>query len=104
MAFWTSLLPPDRVLEVRHEDLVGDVDAQARRIIQFIGLSWNDACLDFFNNDRVVRTASAIQVRQPIFRRPRDDWRRYERFIKPLLQELGSLVDDYERDLAKTGR
>jgi Flp pilus assembly protein TadD len=104
MAYWSRLLPANRLLHIRHEDLTADLEGEVRRILAFIGLPWSDACLDFFKNHRVVRTASAIQVRRPIYRNPVNRWRNYERYLGPLLDELGDLVTDYERELRDQGR
>ena len=73
MAHWRSVLPAGRILDVRYEDVVSDVEQQARRIIAYCGLPWTDRCLSFHETERPVRTASATQVRQPIYnerRRP----------------------------------
>ena len=104
MAYWSQIMPKDRLLQVRHEDVVGDLEGQVRRILEFVELPWNDACLDFFDNHRIVRTASAIQVRRPIFSRPINHWRKYERYLGPLLEELGDLVPQYEREMAQPDR
>jgi Flp pilus assembly protein TadD len=99
MTYWSSLMPAGRILDVRQEDLVDDFEGEVRRILNFIELPWNDACLAFFDNDRIVRTASSIQVRRRIYGRPIDDWRRYERYLGPLLQGLGDLVPSYEGEV-----
>lgn len=88
MRHWRSILPPGRILDVRYEDVVADLEGQARRIIAHCGLPWDDRCLAFHQTDRPVRTASATQVRQPIYRTAIDRWRRYEKFLSPLLAEL----------------
>ncbi len=64
---WRSLLPADRFLELDYEAVVADLEAQARRIVAFCGLPWNDACLEFTAAPRAVRTASAFQVRRPLY-------------------------------------
>jgi tetratricopeptide (TPR) repeat protein len=88
MAHWRRVLPPDRMLEVRYEDVVADLDGQARRIIAYCGLPWDDRCLAFHETDRPVRTASATQVRQPIYTSAIGRWKVYEEFLGPLLREL----------------
>jgi len=92
MDHWRSVLPGDAMLEVQYEDLVSDHEAQARRLIAYCGLEWDDACLDFFKHDRSIRTASVIQVRQPIYKTSLDRWKRYERHLAPLIDVLGDLV------------
>jgi hypothetical protein len=90
MAHWHSALPPGIMLDVRYEALVTDVEAQARQIVAFCGLAWDPRCLAFYATQRPVRTASARQVRQPIYRDAIERWRRYEPWLGPLLDELGS--------------
>ena len=92
MAYWRRVLPEGAFLEVRYEDLVADNEAQARRLIAYCGLEWNDACLESHKTKRSIRTASVTQVRQPIYTSSVERWRKYEAFLKPLLDELGDLV------------
>jgi hypothetical protein len=77
------------MLEVNCEDPVTDLDSQARRIVAFCGLDWNDACLDFNMAQRPVRTASAVRVRQPFYRSSVGRWRSYAALLQPLIAELG---------------
>ena len=88
MAHWRRVLPPGRMLDVRYEDVVADLDGQARRIIDYCGLPWDDRCLSFHETDRPVRTASATQVRQPIYSSAVGRWKVYEEYLGPLLEEL----------------
>ena len=67
MEHWRRVLPAGRILDVRYEDVVADLEGEARRIIAYCGLPWDDRCLSFHATDRPVRTASATQVRQPIY-------------------------------------
>jgi tetratricopeptide (TPR) repeat protein len=89
MAHWRNVLPASRVLDVRYEEVVADLEGQARRIIGYCGLSWDDRCLSFHETDRPVRTASATQVRQPIYKSAIGRWRVYEEHLGPLLGPLG---------------
>ncbi|MGD0133084.1 MAG: tetratricopeptide repeat protein [Bryobacteraceae bacterium] len=89
MAHWRSVLPPGVMLDVSYENVVDDLEGQARRLIHFCGLPWDDRCIAFHRTGRPVRTASAVQVRQPLFRSSLDRWRHYEAFLGPLLAELG---------------
>jgi len=89
MAHWHDVLPPGRILDVRYEELVGDLEGVARRIVTHCGLEWDARCLDFYLTKRPVRTASAAQVRKPIYRNAVGRWRKYEAFLGPLLAELG---------------
>ena len=88
IAHWLKVLPL-RMLQVQYEDLVADLEGQSRRIISFLGLPWNPACLDFHRTERTVQTASDWQVRQPIYTRSVGRWRNYERHLGPLLKALG---------------
>jgi tetratricopeptide (TPR) repeat protein len=88
-AHWHRVLPHGRVLDVRYEEVVTDLEKQARRIIAHCGLPWDDRCLSFHETDRPVRTASATQVRQPIYKSAIGRWRVYERHLGPLLGALG---------------
>ncbi|HKI15970.1 MAG TPA: sulfotransferase, partial [Roseiarcus sp.] len=78
MAHWLTALPKGFMIEVRYEDLVADLEGQTRRMLAHIGLDWDPRCLDFHTTDRTVRTASAAQVRQPIYRTSIERWRAYE--------------------------
>ena len=85
MAHWHRVLPPDRILDVRYEDVVADLEGQARRIIAHCGLDWDPRCLAFHQTERPVRTASAAQVRQPIYNSAVGRWRVHEEALRPLL-------------------
>jgi len=89
MAHWHRVLPPNRILDVRYEEVVGDLECQARRIIAHCGLPWDDRCLSFHETVRPVRTASASQVRRPIYTDAVGRWHVYERELGPLLGALG---------------
>jgi len=88
MAHWRRALPPGRMLEVRYEELVGDPEGVARRLIAHCGLAWDARCLEFHRTERPVFTASAAQVRRPIYKSSIARWRKYEKFIGPLLDAL----------------
>jgi tetratricopeptide (TPR) repeat protein len=101
MSLWTERMG-DKILHVRYEDMVNDFENQAHRIISFLELPWNDSCLKFYENERKVVTASVSQVRKPIYKTSTNRWRKYEPYLKPLLDELGPLVKQYEDELAKS--
>jgi hypothetical protein len=90
-------LPPGTLLEVQYEDLVDDIEGQARRLIEYCGLTWDERCLSFHESERAVRTASVTQVRQPIYRTSVQRWRRYERHLGPLIEALGPDAAGSER-------
>ena len=90
MRHWHHVLPSGRILDVRYEDVVADLEGQARRVIAHCELPWDDRCLAFHKMDRPVQTASATQVRQPIYKTAIGRWHVYEEFLGPLLTELGA--------------
>jgi tetratricopeptide (TPR) repeat protein len=89
MTHWRRVLPPGVLLELQYEDLVDDIEGQARRLIDYCGLPWDERCLSFHESERAVRTASVTQVRQPIYRTSVQRWRRYERHLGRLIESLG---------------
>ena len=89
MAHWRSMLPKDRFIEINYEDLVSNLEPEAHRLIEFLGLPWDDAMLDFHKTERSVRTASAAQVRQGLYQTSVERWKPYAPYIKPLLKALG---------------
>jgi hypothetical protein len=89
MEGWRMLLPPGRMLEVKYEAVVADLEGQARRIVEHCGLDWDPTCLEFHRNSRTVRTASMAQVRRPLYKSSVGRWRAYERFLGPLLGQFG---------------
>jgi tetratricopeptide (TPR) repeat protein len=93
MAHWHRVLPPGTVLDVRYEDVVTDLEGEARRLLDHCGLAWDPRCLAFNETARPVRTASATQVRQPIYGHAVERWRAYEDSLAPLLRELGPSAD-----------
>jgi hypothetical protein len=92
MAHWKRVLPAGAFLEVRYEDVVGDLEGQAKRILSHCELPWDASVLSFHQNERSVRTASGLQVRQPLYASSVARWRRYESHLAPLLKELGPLA------------
>jgi len=87
MWHWSQVLPT-RIFELAYEDLVGDQEAVSRRLIQHCGLPWDDRCLGFYQTSRPVRTASALQVRKPIYGTAIGRWQRYAEHLAPLLDAL----------------
>lgn len=96
MAHWRKVLPADRFIEVNYEDVVSDIEQQSHRLIEFLGLPWDDAVLDFQKASRSVRTASAAQVRQKLYQTSVERWKPYEPYIQPLLSALGLHESDRE--------
>jgi tetratricopeptide (TPR) repeat protein len=86
---------PGAVHRVIYEDLVNDTASEIKRLLAFCGLAFEPATLNFYRNDRVVRTASSQQVRRPIFREGLDQWRNYGPWLEPLRLALGDALDSY---------
>lgn len=95
MQFWLNETP-DNVTRVRYEDVIANPEEQSRRLVSFIGLDWEDACLDFMNARSEVRTASMLQVRQPIYSSSVGKWKRYEKHLAPLADLLQDEIAAYE--------
>ena len=88
MDHWDRVLP-GFVLRVMHEDVVNDLETQVRHILDFCGLPFEEACINFHETERSVRTPSSEQVRQPIYRSGLEQWRNFEPWLDPLKQALG---------------
>ena len=88
MDHWDTVLP-GKILRVRYEDVVADLETQVRRLLEHCGLPFEEACLNFHENDRAVRTASSEQVRQPIFKSGVDQWENFSGHLDPLRNILG---------------
>ena len=86
---------PGRIHRVLYEDMVADPEAEIRRLLEYCGLPFEQACLDFHTNRRAVRTASSEQVRQPIYAEAVEHWRNYEPWLGPLKAALGPALDRY---------
>jgi hypothetical protein len=91
MKHWQRVLPPGSILELRYEDMVADTENQARRLLDYLGMPWDARCLKFHENTRVVKTASAAQVRRPVYRSSVARWKHFEAHLQPLLD----IVRDY---------
>ena len=90
MAYWRETLPPDRLLELDYEALIADPEPTIRRVVEFLGLPWDEACLRHDQNTSAINTPSRWQARQPIYRTSVERWRRYE----PWLGEFAELLED----------
>jgi tetratricopeptide (TPR) repeat protein len=88
MDHWDHVLP-GKILRVRYEDVVADLETQVRRLLDYCGLPFEEACLNFHQTDRAVRTASSEQVRQPIFKSGVDQWENFSGYLDPLRKVLG---------------
>lgn len=89
MAHWREVLPAGAFYEISYEKLVQNQEDESRKLIAYCGLDWNDACLSPDKTERNVKTASVTQVREPVYTSSVARWRVYEKFLGPLLEELG---------------
>jgi len=96
MRHWDVALPGS-ILRVIYEDVVDDLEASVRRVLDFCGLSFEAQCLDFHNTQRSVRTASSEQVRQPLYREGLEQWRNFEPWLGPLKTALGDALTTWRR-------
>jgi tetratricopeptide (TPR) repeat protein len=99
MTHWDSVLP-GKVLRVEHEEVVEDLDASVRRILEFCGLEFEPQCVEFYKTERSIRTASSEQVRRPIFKEGLDQWRYFEPWLGALKEVLGPLAISASRQPA----
>ncbi|MFT4677902.1 MAG: tetratricopeptide (TPR) repeat protein, partial [Candidatus Azotimanducaceae bacterium] len=95
MNHWDKVLP-GYVLRVQHEDVVSDLEGQVRRLLEFCGLPFETACVEYHKTERNVRTPSSEQVRQPIFTDALEQWRNFESHLQPLKDALGDSLTNQE--------
>jgi len=91
MNHWRKVLPVN-IFELKYEDIVQQQEEVSRKLIEFCGLEWDSACLDFHKKDRPVFTASNWQVRQPIYTTSCGRWQNYEQFLDPLKELLADFI------------
>lgn len=94
MDHWDEVLP-GRVHRVQYEDMVANTENQIRALLDYCGLEFEEACLNFYETDRAIRTPSSEQVRQPIYTKGVEQWRNYEKHLDPLKEALGPLLERY---------
>ena len=97
MDHWDEVLP-GKVLRVQYEEVVSDIEAQVRRMLEYCGLPFEENCLQFHQTERAVRTASSEQVRQPIYSAALEHWKNYEPHLDELKQNLAPVLDRYPID------
>ena len=88
MQHWEKVLPEGFMTTVDYEDVVADTEKEAKRLIKFLGLAWNDKCVDFHKSDRPVKTASVAQVRKPIYKTSVKRWLKYGDGLQPLVDAI----------------
>ncbi|RBP53650.1 tetratricopeptide repeat-containing sulfotransferase family protein [Arenicella xantha] len=93
MSHWRAHIPSDRFMEIQYENIVFDQENQTRRLLDFCGLDWHEACLRFHENTAPVATASSVQVRQPLYSGSIGRWKKYGDKLDPLKLALADLAD-----------
>lgn len=101
MKHWHKVLPVP-VMDVQYEEMIADQEGMSRKIIEFAGLEWDDACLEFYNSKRPVKTASSWQVRQPLYSTSVARWQHYEPHLGDLKDALGDLWGEAQDPKPKT--
>jgi tetratricopeptide (TPR) repeat protein len=94
MAHWDEVLP-GKVLRVHYEHVVADLEGQLRRILDYLGLPFEESCLNYYQTDRSIRTPSSEQVRQPIYQGGLEQWRNFEPYLDVLKRELAEEISSY---------
>jgi hypothetical protein len=87
MAHWRGLECID-MFEVQYEDMVENQEEMSRKLIEYVGLEWDDRCLSFHETERLVRTASVDQVRRPLYKTSVARWKPYEKYLGPLIKTV----------------
>jgi len=93
MDHWHDVLP-GKVLDVQYEEVVADLEGQARRILEYCELDWETSCLQFHETSRSVKSASSEQVRRPIYKSAVNTWRHYEQHLGALIEVLEPLLSE----------
>ena len=87
MNHWDKVLP-GKILKVNNEDVIEDLEGQVKRLLRFIDVPYEENCITFHETERLVRTASSEQVRQPINKKGIGRWKPYAKYLKPLIETL----------------
>ena len=95
MDHWNENLPMP-IYRLQYEDLVENHEENVRNLLEFCGLEWDDNVLEFYKTERNVQTASVVQVRQPLYKTAIGRWKRYEKYLKPLINNLDLKDQDVE--------
>jgi len=93
MKHWHSVIPDDFIFDIQYEDLVANQKVVTEHLLNFIGLPWEDGCMDYYKNKRGVRTASSQQVKQPVYSTSVGRWKHYEKHLGPLMKAMDMDMD-----------
>jgi tetratricopeptide (TPR) repeat protein len=103
MAYWQTILPQGRIVDVEYEKLIADPEVQGRRMVEACGLTWDDSSIEFHRADGVVRTASLWQVRQPIYKSSNRRWMNYASHVGVLANGLADFLQNDRQELSDRG-
>ena len=88
MALWHQVFP-GKIYDICYEDLTVKQEEETRKLLEYCELDWDENCLSFYDNKRVVKTASASQVRQKMYQGSSEAWKKHEAYLQPLIKALG---------------
>ena len=97
MTFWESIFPENRIFHIQYKDLVSNPEMKIREVLDYCGLNWEPACLEFYKTVKVVNTASVFQVRQPLNKQSLQRWTRYGTNVEPFAHGLAEYLDDGDK-------
>ena len=89
MIYWNKILP-NFVFNLKYENIISNTESEIRKLLKFCDLTWNDKCLNFHQNERIVKTASDVQTRKKIYSTSINSWKKYEKFLKDKFSKLVS--------------
>ena len=93
MQHWHTVIPGNYILDIQYEDLINNQKTITRDLLNFIGLPWEDSCLEYYKNKRGVRTASSQQVKQPLYNSSVERWKNYEKQLTPLMETISKVSE-----------
>jgi hypothetical protein len=94
MKHWENLYPK-KIYHLKYENFVNDFDIEVKKIISYLNINWEDSIKEFYENPRVVMTASNMQVRNPIYKGSSEEWKTYKNFLKPAMKILDKYNINY---------
>ena len=88
MVFWHELFPK-KIYDITYEDLTINQEHETRKLLEYCDLEWDENCLNFHTNNRAIKTASSLQVKEKIYQGSSDAWKNFESQLRPLINSLG---------------
>src|SRR5207244_4515381 len=86
MQHWHTVLPSAVIFDLPYEQMIANHESFSKQLVEYIGLPWDPNCLNFYKNDRIVKTASLTQVRKPIYKTSVQRWQYFAEELQPLFQ------------------